>query len=77
MTRGLNSHAQNRGCRLRMDSRGTQNLESEADRLNAELSVAPLPDESPTVSGDGQFGLTEVIALFVLAGSVALLNIRF
>lgn len=78
MTRGLNSRAQNRGCKLRMDSRGIQNLESEADRLNSELSVAPVPDEeSPVTSGDGQFGLTEVIALFVLAGSAALLNIRF
>jgi hypothetical protein len=48
------------------------------DRLNSELSVAPLPDEeSPVTSGDGQFGLTEAIALFVLAGSAALLNLRF
>jgi len=77
LTRGMNSHAQNRGCRLRMDSKGIQNLESDADRLNTELSVAPLPDESPVTSGDGQFGLTEVIALFVLAGSAALLNLRF
>lgn len=78
MSHNTLNKAQSRGLRRRLTNGNKLNLESSMDKLNSELSVAPLPDEeSPVTSGDGQFGLTEVIALFVLAGSAALLNIRF
>lgn len=77
MARGLNSRAQNRGRKLRMDSRGIQNLESSADRLNSELSVAPLPDDTPAPSSDIGFGLTEVIGCMGLMVIAALVNIQF
>lgn len=77
MTRGLNSHTQNRGCRLRMDSKGIQNLESSMDKLNSELSVAPLPDDTPAPPSDIGFGLTEVIGCIGLMVIAALVNIQF
>jgi len=76
MSHNSPNKAQSRGLRRRLTNGNKLNLESSMDRLDTELSVAPLPDESPVASGDG-FGLTEVIALFVLAGSAALLNLRF
>jgi len=60
-----------------MDSKGIQNLESDADRLNTELSISPLPDDSPAPSGSAEFGLTEVLVCMGFMLTAALINIRF
>lgn len=77
MARGLNSRAQNRGHKLRMSSRGIQDLESEADKLNIELSISPLPDDAPAPSGSAEFGLTEVLVCMGFMLTAALINIQF
>jgi hypothetical protein len=60
-----------------MNPNHVEGLESQADRLNSELSVAPLPDDNPTPSSDIGFGLTEVIGCMGLMVIAALVNIQF
>jgi len=65
-----------RGLQRHLTTRNLENLEGRVDRLAVELGIPQTPEPVPESKPDEEFGIAEVIAAFVLIGTVALLNIR-
>lgn len=84
MSRGLNSRAQNRGCKYRMTSNARDNCADDMVHLAGELGVPVMgePYSDKEIDDEMGFGLPEALAtaaLFALAGilNAGILNSAF